>query len=352
MICEVCGDDCRCGAWAPESDELDGYADAEDLSEQSFQASLETETPLEAAPKADGVKLEEPLEVASSTEPAAEKVDSEVWRGEVAARLERYRARRKPRPPRYPSLWLEFDTPEATSRSASRESVARDEFAETAPVASAAAASTEEPPVPAKILAFPRSSAAPPVPVYELADPVPSQPRILEVAETPAQPPALGGITINAPSEDGRRNEEHFGVTPASVPRRLAAALADAFVVGVACALAGAVFWQIVRVRPPVVQLAGICVVTAAGLWALYQYLLIVYSGRTPGLWLAGLELTCLNGSVVTRSRRRWRVLASFLSLASLGLGYVWALIEADRLAWHDRMTGTCMAVRPSRSRG
>src|ERR1700692_2180671 len=34
------------------------------------------------------------------------------WRGEVAARLERYRTRRKPRSPRYPSLLLPFDAPE------------------------------------------------------------------------------------------------------------------------------------------------------------------------------------------------------------------------------------------------
>src|ERR1039457_3133415 len=38
------------------------------------------------------------------------------WRVEVAARLERYRTRRKPRTPRYPSLRLPFDEPESWSR--------------------------------------------------------------------------------------------------------------------------------------------------------------------------------------------------------------------------------------------
>src|SRR5579863_8376274 len=35
--------------------------------------------------------------------------DSSLWRLEVAARLNRYQARRKPRPPRYPSLRLRFE---------------------------------------------------------------------------------------------------------------------------------------------------------------------------------------------------------------------------------------------------
>src|SRR5271156_900757 len=42
------------------------------------------------------------------------------WRVEVAARLERYRTRRKPRTPRYPSLLLPFDAPETWSRPTAR----------------------------------------------------------------------------------------------------------------------------------------------------------------------------------------------------------------------------------------
>src|ERR1700739_630839 len=36
--------------------------------------------------------------------------NSDAWRSEVAARLARYRTRRKPRAPRYPSLLLPFDS--------------------------------------------------------------------------------------------------------------------------------------------------------------------------------------------------------------------------------------------------
>src|SRR5271169_5983588 len=44
--------------------------------------------------------------------------NADSWRVEVAARLERYRTRRKPRTPRYPSLLLPFDSPESWSRPA------------------------------------------------------------------------------------------------------------------------------------------------------------------------------------------------------------------------------------------
>src|SRR5271163_462602 len=49
----------------------------------------------------------------STADPTADS-----WRVEVAARLERYRTRRKPRSPRYPSLLLPFDAPESRWRNA------------------------------------------------------------------------------------------------------------------------------------------------------------------------------------------------------------------------------------------
>src|SRR5216684_748812 len=51
----------------------------------------------------------------ANAEPNADP-NSESWRVEVAARLARYRTRRKPRTPRYPSLLLPFDSPESWSR--------------------------------------------------------------------------------------------------------------------------------------------------------------------------------------------------------------------------------------------
>ena len=85
--------------------------------------------------------------------------------------------------------------------------------------------------------------------------------------------------------------------------------------------------------------------VTVVGvLWIAYQYLLLVYSGTTPGLRIAKLRLECFDGSPAPRRLRRWRVLASVLSTVSLGLGYAWCFLDEDALCWHDRITRTYTA--------
>jgi hypothetical protein len=80
--------------------------------------------------------------------------------------------------------------------------------------------------------------------------------------------------------------------------------------------------------------------------WGAYQYLLLVYAGSTPGLRLARLELARFDGSPAGRRLRRWRVLASFLSAASLGMGYAWVFLDEDALCWHDRITHTYLAPK------
>ena len=347
------------------------------MSEQKFEASLAAETNAAASTSPTGADFtatpaemegenpamelaaaaeERPLTAPSGTTDAAARtgpeVDPEAWRNEVAARLQHYRSRHKAKPPRYPSLWLQFaDEPPPASPPVIREAVARDEFADRnstrSPEMSDTAARSQDAVAAAKVLAFPRSSATPQARPQELADPVPSQPRILEAPEIPAQPPALGGILIGAAHDEGRRGGEDARVRPASVRRRLLALMVDGLTVVSAFALAAEIFWRITRIRPPLAQLTVLGTVGPVVLWAVYQYLLVVYAGKTPGLWLASLEMVGLDGSAVTRSQRRWRVLASFLSLASLGLGYVWALMEADSFSWHDRMSGTCLVLKP-----
>jgi hypothetical protein len=41
------------------------------------------------------------------------------------------------------------------------------------------------------------------------------------------------------------------------------------------------------------------------------------------------------------RKRLQHRVGALFLAALPLGLGFLWALLDDDRLGWHDRMTRT-----------
>jgi uncharacterized RDD family membrane protein YckC len=88
-------------------------------------------------------------------------------------------------------------------------------------------------------------------------------------------------------------------------------------------------------------MLAGALGVVAVLLWAAYEFLFVVYTGSTPGLRAARLRLAGFDGSPLNRRLRRWRVLASFLSAFSAGLGYLWCVLDQDGLCWHDRITGT-----------
>ena len=99
---------------------------------------------------------------------------------------------------------------------------------------------------------------------------------------------------------------------------------------------------------PALQQAAGISASLMALFWIAYQYLLLVYTGTTPGLKLAHLQLSRFDGTAVPRRIRRWRVLASVLSGLSLALGYAWCFLDEDRLCWHDRITRTYMAPKPN----
>lgn len=129
-----------------------------------------------------------------------------------------------------------------------------------------------------------------------------------------------------------------------SPARRALASTIDGLIVAAATALFGFIFWKVAAVRPPRFQLIGLGLGIPALFWAVYQFLLITYAASTPGLRLAGLKLTRFDGASARRSLRRWRVLASYLSAASLGMGYVWVFLDEDGLCWHDRATRTHLA--------
>jgi uncharacterized RDD family membrane protein YckC len=201
----------------------------------------------------------------------------------------------------------------------------------------------------AKIIEFPGIAWGPPAPPPDqLAEPVSGRPRILEVPEVSPPPPALGGITIEAAERAEAEKRPGIDIPLQSAPlgRRLAAALIDGLIIAAASAVFGFIFWKVTAVRPPRLQILGLAAGIPALFWAAYQYLLIVYSASTPGLRVAGLELARFDGSSASRSPRRWRVLASWLSAVSAGMGYVWVFLDEDALCWHDRITHTYLAPK------
>jgi uncharacterized RDD family membrane protein YckC len=313
------------------------------------------------------------------------ETDAEYWRREVAARLQRYRSRRKPRAPRYPSLRLPFDSAENTLRPAPGDRPAYVTSSQAAPVAPVAhvltrqnvALQLDDSPVveparifeprnsvpeeylqeqSAKIIEFPRSAAIPVFQKDELAEPMWDHPRIVEAPEVVPLPPAMGGILIETipGKEAARLRPEDVPVQSASLGLRILAGLVDSLILAAALTAFGAIFLRINPVRGPILLLAGGLVMVGVLVWAAYQFLFVVYTGSTPGLRVARLRLAKFDGSPLPRRLRRWRVLASFLSAFSLGLGYLWSVLDEDGLCWHDRITRThvqCVtASRPDSS--
>jgi uncharacterized RDD family membrane protein YckC len=376
--------------------------DSYDASEEHFAASLEPESaspvpqpflvltedsvedqPLEYAedaPTASG--LAEPSGNAINATPPADTStpvlpdptllqvsllqSDDAWRHEVSAKLSRYRARKRTRSPRYPSLQLKFespapthppseDPPVASSIAPSRLAIAIDEtavYSNSLDAQESALQSTEldSPPSSdstAKIIEFPRFFTAPPPLSDELAAPVGTGPRILEVPEQMPPPPALGGILIE-PDLDRtaeRRPGFELPLSPPRMSRRVAAGLIDFAIIVISFAAFALMFYRMTHAIPAFKQSVGVGAALIAAMWMIYQYLFLVYSAATPGLRLSNLQLARFDGTLAPRRLRRWRVLASILSGLSLALGYIWCFFDEDQLCWHDRITHTYMAL-------
>jgi uncharacterized RDD family membrane protein YckC len=73
----------------------------------------------------------------------------------------------------------------------------------------------------------------------------------------------------------------------------------------------------------------------------LYRGLWCLANRDTPGMRFAGLRLVDFDGRAPRRDRRIVRQFAGLLSLLSAGVGLVWALVDEERLTWHDHISKT-----------
>jgi uncharacterized RDD family membrane protein YckC len=399
------GEVCHCFPQPAETAETDGRPISRGVGEKACPEPVEgwgfdsPEEREQAPVSGQSAKTEAPIADPNEIGP--------TWRDELTSRLSKYRARRKPRPPRYPSLRLRFEAelqqaqppetkaPGLSAQFATRsdQALALDEMADVRPAVEAGRAQATQPASPAdqgnsvpasprpnpgaRIIEFPRSpeflrsgevrsaesgsvgfgsvelrpAELRSAPADELAGPVMSAPRILEAPEIVPPPPALGGITMEAaePNHAHRQPGIDIPLQSASLARRVAAALLDGLIVLLATALFGLIFWKVTGIQPPRYQLLGLAIGIPCVLWAAYQYLLLVYAATTPGLRLAGLALARFDGTFANRRLRRWRVLASYLAAVSLGMGYAWVFLDEDALCWHDRITHTYLAPKNAR---
>jgi uncharacterized RDD family membrane protein YckC len=63
--------------------------------------------------------------------------------------------------------------------------------------------------------------------------------------------------------------------------------------------------------------------------------------GQTLGMRSWRVKVVRMDGTPLSWRDALKRHLAALLSCLALGLGFLWILIDAEGLAWHDRLSGT-----------
>lgn len=69
--------------------------------------------------------------------------------------------------------------------------------------------------------------------------------------------------------------------------------------------------------------------------------------GQTLGMASWRLRIEREDGGTLTWGHTVRRLAAALLSWLPFGLGYLWILVDPQRRAWHDRLSGTRILVMP-----
>ena len=80
---------------------------------------------------------------------------------------------------------------------------------------------------------------------------------------------------------------------------------------------------------------------------AAYGAVMWKMKGTTIGGIVCGLKVVRLDGREIDWSTAIVRALGCFLSLAVVGLGFLWVAIDDDKQSWHDKIAGTVVVVVP-----
>lgn len=91
------------------------------------------------------------------------------------------------------------------------------------------------------------------------------------------------------------------------------------------------------------IYLLAICFFFYAGFW--------VRGGQTLGLRTWRLKLVRDDGGPITWVLALKRFAFAWISLLCLGLGFLWVIYDRDKLAWHDRWSGTRLVLLPKDSK-
>ena len=79
--------------------------------------------------------------------------------------------------------------------------------------------------------------------------------------------------------------------------------------------------------------LLGVIFLYLGGFW--------VTGGQTVGMKAWRLRIICQNGQPLSWQKALARYLSACLSVASFGLGFIWAAVDRKKQSWHDKLSGT-----------
>jgi uncharacterized RDD family membrane protein YckC len=140
-----------------------------------------------------------------------------------------------------------------------------------------------------------------------------------------------------APKEEPKAQQ--IPLNTATIEDRVMAGIFDLALVVAAFALFVLVFVACTA-HPPTGKPALIGAALVLGcFFVFYQYLFFKFAEGTPGMRYAKIALCTFEDENPTRKAMCRRVFFMLLSAAPLGLGFLWACFDPDRLGWHDRMS-------------
>lgn len=73
------------------------------------------------------------------------------------------------------------------------------------------------------------------------------------------------------------------------------------------------------------------------------------HGGQTLGMKVWNIRVQNREGGAITLWQAALRFVVALLSLGALGLGFLWSLIDKEKLTWHDRYSMSVLVVLPKK---
>ena len=129
---------------------------------------------------------------------------------------------------------------------------------------------------------------------------------------------------------------------PVGLPRRLAAAAYDAFLLFAVLFVATAILLPFTGGQAVAPENAMYLLYLLAVSF-LYFGWFWTHGGQTLGMRAWHIRVGAVHGGTVPWRLAALRFLAALLSWGACGVGFLWAALDAERRSWHDRLSRTVL---------